>query len=141
MANDLTDFLSVFYRGMPAGGNINTVGTSSFGSNKIQAGNPIKPASKAGADNGLPFAIDWWGDGSNVSGNPSLVDVEPESAADPTHGFGEAISGSEPIAALIEGIEGTFARVAIIILGFIFVAVGLSMFKPGTIAAVGKAAL
>lgn len=51
---------------------------------------------------------------------------------------GETVSAGTGGLSILEGIEGTFARIAIIILGFIFVAVGLSMFKGSGITVLAK---
>jgi hypothetical protein len=74
---------------------------------------------RAGADNGMGWAIDWFGNGEAVSGNPGLVDKDD----------GNLGSVGQLSAGLIEGASSMIARVAIIILGFVFVAAGLAMFK------------
>lgn len=112
---DAVNPLDVSRLGLGAG---NGVGSTPNYIDKDGTANITVGGERAGADNGMPFAIDWWGDGTAVSGNPGLVEKEERAT-----GEGGIYGG------LVEGFQSTFARLAVIVLGFIFVAVGLSMFK------------
>lgn len=122
--SDIGDFINTFYKGTPLGSPVNTTGTSSFGSadklrpdgGKIYA-DPI--------DNIISDIFGWEKDTGGV-----------DQPAEPGHDFAKDVLGAadadQPYGdpgKLLEGLESGIARITIIILGFIFVAVGLSMFR------------
>lgn len=136
----MADRLSPSPAGLPANygsftsSQANAIGTDTAGNTSTfaeQVSNVV--SGKAGADNGFPFAIDWFGNGTAVSGNAGLVNA-PAAGATP---LGGAIGQANADAVSGNWIQDWAVRGALIILGFIFVGVGLNMFgRAGTTIAV-----
>lgn len=130
--NDISAFLSDFYKGTPIGTPINTVGTSSFGSPGKLYTNSAAPA-KEPSFTDLSKGTGWGGilgilgiTAADATGNKDIANQIVNTGPD-----GVSAAVSDTGGQFMEGLNSSLARIAIIILGFIFVAVGLSMFKPG----------